>query len=145
VMERGRFSFVAWCFAATLWLLTGPENAWPLTLVGDVAPGSQASAMYLGVDPTPWENWIRHYGSEGYIIPNSSTNLPNYVELRLTTDTANKTCSDNRCLETADRSSRTWNSWQASTFTIDINISDGKTHKISLYAYDAFHSGGIQN
>jgi uncharacterized protein (TIGR03790 family) len=41
--------------------------------------------------------------------------------------------------------SRTWNSWQASTFTVDININDGKTHKISLYASDAFHTGGILN
>jgi uncharacterized protein (TIGR03790 family) len=40
-MERGRFCFVAWCFAAALRLLTGPENAWPLILVGGVAPGSQ--------------------------------------------------------------------------------------------------------
>ena len=139
-MERGRFSFVAWCFATTLWLLTGPENAWPLTLMGDVNSSSQASATYLGVDTTTSENWIGQYGSEGYIIPNSSTNLPNYVQLRVTADISDKTCSDSRCLETADRLSRTWNSWQASTFTIDINISDGKTHKISLYAYDPFHT-----
>jgi uncharacterized protein (TIGR03790 family) len=144
-MERGRRWFVAWRVAATLWLLTGPENAWPLTLVGDVATGSQASATYLGVDTTTSGNWIGQYGSEGYIIPNSSTNLPNYVQLRVTADITDKTCSDSRCLETADRLSRTWNSWQASTFTIDINISDGKTHKISLYAYDSFHSGDIQN
>src|SRR5215467_15612344 len=129
VMERLRFCFGAWCFAATFWLLKGPEDAWPLTLVVDVAPGSQASATYLGVDTTTSGNWIGQYGSEGYIIPNSSTNLPNYVQLRLTADIANKTCSDNRCLETADRSSRTWNSWQESTLTIDININDGKTHK----------------
>src|SRR5215472_4311498 len=145
VMERGRFCFVAWCFAATLWLLSGPENAWPLTLVGDVAPGSQASATYLGADTTTSGNWIGRYGSEGYIIPNSSTNLPNYVQLRVTADIADKACSDSRCLETADRLSRTWNSWQASTFTFDININDGKTHKISLYAYDSFHTGDIQN
>ena len=115
VIERGRRCFVAWRFAATLWLLTGPENAWPLTLVGDVAPGSPASATYLGVDTTTSGNWIGQYGSEGYIILNSSANLPNYVQLHLTADIANKTCSDNRCLETADRLSRTWNSWQAST------------------------------
>jgi uncharacterized protein (TIGR03790 family) len=144
-MERGRFFFVAWCFAATLWLSTGPANAWPLTLVGDVAPGSQASATYLGADTTTSGSWIGHYGSEGYVIPNSSTNLPNYVQLRVTADIAKNTCSDSRCLETADRLSRTWNSWQASTFTVDINISDGKTHEISLYAYDSFHIGDIQN
>jgi uncharacterized protein (TIGR03790 family) len=143
VMERPRFCFVAWCFAATFWLLKGLEDAWPLTLVADVAPGSQASATYLGVDTTTAGNWIGHYGSEGYIIPNSSIDLPNYVQLRVTADIANNTCSDSRCLETADRLSSTWNSWQASTFTIDININDGKTHQISLYAYDASHTGGI--
>jgi uncharacterized protein (TIGR03790 family) len=145
VMERGRFFFVAWCFAATLWLLTGPDNAWPLTLVGDVTPGSQASATYLGVDTTTSGNWIGQYGSDGYVIPNSSSNLPNYVQLRVTADMANKTCSDHQCLETADRLSRTWNSWQASTFTIDISINDGKSHKVSLYAYDASRTGSILN
>jgi uncharacterized protein (TIGR03790 family) len=145
VMKRDRWCFVAWRFAATLWLLTGAESAWPVTLIGDVAPDSEASATDLGVDTTTSGNWTGQYGSEGYIIPNSSTNLPNYVQLRLSADIANKTCSDDQCLETADRMSRTWNSWQASTFTIDININDGKTHKISLYAYDAFHTGGILN
>ena len=145
VMERGRFCFVRWCLAAALWLLTGPERAWPLTLVGDIAPGSQTSAAYLGVDTTTSGDWIGQYGSEGYIIPNSSTNLPNYVQLQVTADIANNTCSNSRCLESADGSSRTWNSWQASTFTIDVNITDGKTHKISLYAQDFLHTGDIQN
>ena len=145
VMERGRFCFVASCFAAALWLLTEPENAWPLTPAGGVAPGSQASATFLGVDTTTSGDWIGHYGSEGYIIPNSSTNLPNYVQLRVTADVADDACTDSRCLETSDRLSRTWNSWQASTFTIDVDISDGRTHNISLYSYDFFHTGDIQN
>jgi hypothetical protein len=66
VMERGRCWFVAWCVAASLWVLIGQENAWPVTLVGDVAPGSQASATYLGVDTTTSGSWIGQYGSEGY-------------------------------------------------------------------------------
>src|SRR5271163_761129 len=106
-MAWGRFCFVAWCFAAALWSLTGPENAWPFTLVGGVAP-AQASVTYLGVDTETSGNWIGHYGSEGYIIPNSSTNLPNYAQLRVIADIANNTCSDSRCLESADGSSRTW-------------------------------------
>jgi hypothetical protein len=97
VMKRGRFCFVAWCFAAASWLLTGPESAWPLTPVGGVAPGSQASATYLGVDTTTSGDWIGHYGSEGYIIPGSSTNLPNYVQLHVTAEVANDACSDTRC------------------------------------------------
>ena len=64
------------------------------------------------------------------------------MQLRVTADITDKTCSDSRCLETADRLSRTSNSWQAGTFTVDISISDGKTHKISLYACDP---GDIQN
>jgi hypothetical protein len=93
VMERGWFCFVAWCFATTLWLLlTGPENAWPLTLDDDVASGSLVSATYLGVDATTSENCIGQYGSEGYIIPNSSTNLPNYVQMRVTADTDHVSC-----------------------------------------------------
>jgi len=62
-MERRGFCFVAWRFAATLWLLTGPQIAWPVTPVGDIAPGSQASATYLGVDTTTSGNWIGQYGS----------------------------------------------------------------------------------
>jgi hypothetical protein len=108
-------------------------------------PAHWQALRILGVDTTTSGNWIGQYGSEGYIIPNSSTNLPNYVQMRVTADIANNPCSDSRCLETADRLSRTWNSWRASTFTLDINLSDGKTHKISLYVYDSFHTGDIQN
>ena len=139
-MKRGRFCFVAWCFAAALWLLTGP-----LTLADVVAPGSQASATYLGVDTTTSGDWIGHYGSEGHIIPGASTNLPNYVQLRVTAGVANDACSDSRCLETPDRLSRTRNSWQASTFTIDVNLSDGKTHDISLYSYNFLQTENVQN
>jgi hypothetical protein len=32
-----------------------------------------------------------------------------------------------------------------SPFTIDVNLTDGKTHKISLYAQDFSHTGDIQN
>jgi uncharacterized protein (TIGR03790 family) len=71
--------------------------------------------------------------------------LPNYVQLRVNADIANNACSDSRCLETSDHSSRTWNPWQASTFTIDVNISDGKTHNISLRSFDFFDTGDIQN
>jgi len=38
-------------------LLTRLENAWPLTLVGGVAPGSQAIATYLGIDTMTSGNW----------------------------------------------------------------------------------------
>jgi uncharacterized protein (TIGR03790 family) len=145
MITRDRCCFVAWRFAVIFLLLTGPENAWPSTLVSDAAPGLQASATYLGVDTTTSGDWIGHYGSDGYIIPNSSANLPKYVELRVAAEIVNKTCSDNRCLAIANRSSRTWNSWQGSTFTIDININDGKIHRISIYAYDASHSGSILN
>jgi hypothetical protein len=62
VMEQGRFCFVAWCFAVAFGLLTGAEDAWPLTLGGDVVPDSQASATYLGVDTTTSGDWIGHYG-----------------------------------------------------------------------------------
>jgi hypothetical protein len=61
VMERGRCCFAAWRFAATLWLLTGPGNASPLTLVGDVAnpaagrtPGSVlTAAAVVAASPQP--------------------------------------------------------------------------------------------
>jgi hypothetical protein len=50
----------------------------------------------LGVDSTTSEDWIGQYGSQGYIIPNSSTNLPNYVQLQVIADIANNTFSDPR-------------------------------------------------
>ena len=53
VMERGRFCFVAWCFAAALWLLTGPENAWPLILARSATLTMPAIINGPFFDPPP--------------------------------------------------------------------------------------------
>jgi uncharacterized protein (TIGR03790 family) len=106
----------------------------------------QASATYLGVDTRTSGTWLGHFGSDGYIIPGSSTRLPDYARLTVSVGPSAKNCSDPRCLETADGSSRTWNQWQSSQpFFIDLDLVDGHVHKISFYAYDFFNTGDIQN
>ena len=50
-MERGRCCFVTWRFAAALWLLTGPENAWPLTLVVTLPPAHRQAQRTLVLTP----------------------------------------------------------------------------------------------
>ncbi len=144
-MKRGRCCLGAGFFAAALRLFPEPGNVWLLSLVGGVVPHSPASATYLGIDAATSGNWTGHYGSDGYIIPGSSTSLPDYARLAVTASTTKHPCADSQCLQTADGSSRNWNSWQTNTFTIDVNITDGNTHEVSLYAYDLFNTGDIQN
>jgi uncharacterized protein (TIGR03790 family) len=106
----------------------------------------RASATYLGLDTTTLGSWAGHYGSDGYIIPNSSTRLPSYVQLGINVNPSRNACSEPECLKPADGTSRTWNQWVSPTsFTIDINLTDGRVHKISFYTDDLYNGGLNQN
>jgi len=111
-----------------------------------VDPPRQASATYLGVDTTTSGTWLGHYGSDGYIIPGSSTSLPHYAQLKVSVGPSHYPCSDPRCLATADGSRRTEYRWESRRpFFIDLDLIDRRVHKISFYAYDIYNTGDIQN
>jgi hypothetical protein len=98
------------------------------------------SATFIKADTTSQGNWKSAYGSDGCIIVHDATIIPAYAQVVLANESAytwNADTTDIRALQkgtTPGRIASTWFSY--SYFTIDINLTDGKSHQITLYGLD---------
>ena len=117
------------------------SNAAKLTV--NLAPFN--SAMFAGTDSTTHGTWKGVYGADGYLIAGDSTSQPGYA-----TATAGGTpyvwlpsTTDPNCLQkgssVTDRIASVW--YSSTSFTIDVNITDGGIHTVSLYALDWDQAG----
>lgn len=120
-------------------LLGGGPNSVVSGIFFGAAPS--ATATYIGEDTSTEGTWSGAYGSNGYAIANDAAQLPSYATLSfsgdsLTTWAASST--DPRALQTASGATTRIASayYAASTFSININLTDGNTHQISLYLLD---------
>lgn len=100
-----------------------------------------ATATFLGTDSSTKGNWTGQYGANGQIIPNDLTNTPSYASVSLTGDsvwTWSTYTTDPRALQASSGSSSRISStfYSYSPFVINVNLTDGNTHKISLYLCD---------
>lgn len=97
-------------------------------------------AAFVRVDTTTKGNWKGSYGSEGYNIIEHATNYPSYAQVSLSGNSSwvwVATTYDNRALEKLpgpDRIASTW--WNFTEFSIDLNLTDGQAHQVSLYNLD---------
>jgi len=99
------------------------------------------SASFVSLDTTTQGNWAGVYGQDGYVIPNGVTNTPAYATLSYigaSTWTWAASTSDVRApYSNASASSRIASTFYNSTiFSIDLNLTDGQPHQISLYCLD---------
>jgi glucose/arabinose dehydrogenase len=99
------------------------------------------TASYLTTDPATQGNWQGVYGFQGYSVVNDATSYPTYAQVGVFgagTYTWAGSTSDVRALQKAtnpsDRIAATYYSF--GTFTIDVNITDGATHRLALYFLD---------
>src|SRR5262249_10789054 len=80
------------------------------------------------------------YGSQGYNIVGNATSSPAYATVTpagQSTLTWAASTTDPRALETAGGTGRIAAAWSAAgSFTVDINLIDGKAHHISAYLLD---------
>jgi hypothetical protein len=107
-----------------------------------VAPtvGSGTSASFVKVDTTTQGNWRGVYGSQGYVVVNDTTALPAYAavqpagHLSWTWDAAP---TSTRALQRSTGSGRIAATWYAgSSFTVNVNLTDGVPHQVALHAID---------
>ncbi|MDG3003703.1 NPCBM/NEW2 domain-containing protein [Paludisphaera mucosa] len=103
----------------------------------DDAPANQ---VYAGKDDATKGDWIGAYGGSGQLMLNNPSALPSYASVATSGAAAYTwaaTTTDPRALETADGARRQASTWySASAFTIDVNLTDGRPHRVSLYAVD---------
>jgi hypothetical protein len=103
--------------------------------------GATSSAAYVGSDTTTQGTWTGTYGADGYIIANDVTSAPGYATVSLTGQSAwtwAEPTSDPRALQIASGSSTRIAStyYGYSSFSINVNLTDGNTHRVALYLLD---------
>jgi hypothetical protein len=113
-------------------------------LGGGGAP--RASASFVAADTTTLGNWKGAYGADGFDIPlDASANnpsLPAYASLNITGASAytwvDPTADPRALLKAAPgATARSVSAWYSgSSFSFDLNLTDGQSHRLALYALD---------
>jgi IPT/TIG domain len=106
---------------------------------------ASGSAQFVANDATTEGNWTSAYGGDGYDISQSSASLPTYAAVSIAGNANyvwNGATSDPRALQVPGSSSGLAACWYTpstaagASFTIDVNLTDGQTHQVALYALD---------
>ena len=101
------------------------------------------TASFTQTDTTTQGNWSGVYGTAGYNVIGSTSSYPSYATVTpsgqnyLGTHIWDPTPSDVRGLQIpGSPSGRIAACWYGTSFTIDVNLTDGQVHLVSLYAVD---------
>ncbi len=111
-------------------------------VLGGVSRAS-AAATFLKTDTTSLGTWKGTYGANGYAVADDSANYPSYAQVNINGHypaTWAASTADLRALQksaASDRIASTWASW--SSFTIDVNLTDSRSHQVALYCLDWDH------
>jgi hypothetical protein len=125
----------------TITRLAGPNAV----LSGLFLSAPSASASLVGTDTTTQGNWMGTYGTSGYDLLDVGSSLPSYASVvnqngYLFAWTTNTT--DPRALQLPSSTGRAAAvAFQATNFTIDLNLTDGNTHLLALYFLDWDNQG----
>jgi kumamolisin len=102
---------------------------------------SSNTAQFVKTDLTTQGTWKGVYGSNGYNVIEDVTNYPSYVTVTPSGESNyiwSSSLSEPRALQKAesptDRIAATW--YNAGSFSVDVNISDGGVHQMALYFMD---------
>ncbi len=113
---------------------------------GVPAPAPATSARFVKSDTATRGDWKTAYGSQGYWMVGAPAALPGYATL--STAAPQWTwgqSSSGSALELPGATSRVAACWYSATqVEFDLSISDGQTHRVSLYFFDATSSGRQQ-
>lgn len=117
-----------------------------LTVTGTPAapPPVAIASIFVKADSTTQGNWKSVYGSEGSLVIGDGPKLPAYAAVTPLGNAAYTwlpLTADKRGLQVA--AGRTASCWYSATsFMVDINLSDGKAHQVAAYFADWDGWGG---
>jgi hypothetical protein len=110
---------------------------------GTATPGG--TATFLTTDTTTQGTWQGVYGSNGYNVLSDNVSYPSYATVSATGIplwTWAASTSDPRALQKASNpTDHIAACWYGNTFTIDLNFTDGNTHRLALYLLDWDNNG----
>jgi len=120
------------------------------SLSTNALPQAAPSAFFLCVDTTTQGAWKHVYGSAGYAVADDHQHFPSFAQVTLP-DAAHSS----RWIDQIDeprallkptgtrRIASTWFGW--TQFTIDLNLTDDKTHRLALYVVDWDSDARVEN
>ena len=97
------------------------------------------SAAYLGADVATLGNWKGVYGADGYAVFGDSTSYPSYAQVSASGKADYvwaAQSADPRALQRGVAAGRIAGCWYGGAISIDLNLSDGNNHKVTLYLLD---------
>jgi hypothetical protein len=110
----------------------------PATTSAPSTTGIPAAAQFLNSNTTAEGNWKSIFGADGYSIAGGSQKLPSYATLALQNQSSwtwVSSTSDPRALQgISGAAASTW--YNTPSFSLDVNMTDGQTHQMALYALD---------
>jgi hypothetical protein len=110
-----------------------------------VSPAAGNAVSFIKLDTTTQGSWQNVYGANGYDLIESPPSIPSYAQLTVNGAfifTWAGSTSDARALQVPGSGTRLSATWYAGgSFSYDLNLTDGLTHQVSLYAVDYDSSG----
>ncbi len=108
-------------------------------------PPPAPSATFLGRDTTTEGTWIGTYGAQGYDVIGGASSLPSYATIApsgQSTYVWSTTTTSPVALQEPGGTSRIAACWYLPTsFTVDVNLTDGNAHDLELYFLDYDNKG----
>ena len=109
--------------------------------VSNLWSATSASAQFVKVDSTTQGNWQGVYGADGAIVIGNHASYPSYAVVGPSGQTEKTwvgSSSDPRALqELTNPTGRIAAAWiGSSTFSVDLNLTDGNSHQVALYCLD---------
>jgi hypothetical protein len=131
--------------------LTGPNAEVSAVFLGGgaAAPTPSGSAAFVQPATTTGGNWQAVGGADGYDVYGAKPNYPSYAKVSTLGDScgtytfANPT-ADPRGLVSPSGGRIAVAQYSTDSFTLDVNIKDGNTHQVTLYAVDWDNVGRSQ-
>jgi hypothetical protein len=104
------------------------------------ATATAASAAFSGQNTTTQGNWIGRFGAQGYDVKGSTASIPSYATIMSAGESSwtwAAIATDQRALNTAGGTGRIAACvYSPTSFTVDVNLTDGLTHDLELYFLD---------
>jgi hypothetical protein len=128
---------------------TGPVNAvLSGVFFGGAHTTATTSAGFAGADDSTLGDWQSQYGAQGYNVIGAAAGYPAYASVTTTGQsfwTWEGTSVDPRALRkpgSTDRVAATW--YSSGEMNVDVKLTDGQKHRISLYMFDYEGAGRAQ-
>ena len=136
---------------STYWYRVRATNAAGASPYSNIASGITAAsaATFLQADSTTQGSWAGTYGSDGYVVFGGASNSPSYAQLAASGQgewTWASSTTDPRAMQTGSgSSSRVASCYYSSTsFSLNLNLTDGRAHRVALYMLDWDYYGRSQ-